>query len=200
MKLRAELQQALEHESHVVTTTARHVKAACDQRVRQSVQNEARLEDNLTGEALEEMTVMRQKLHEQELAVQKIHQDAAFEIQCRDSEIQRKANITSTELDDVTKRKDFEVENLQSELAQVKQKAVFDLEKERAEYAKQMQHQAPVYSEAHQTNPYNTLPAARWAATAQVLPAVAHQSPELSFGVSASNVHNLESREGGLVC
>ena len=46
-----------------------------------------------------------------------------------------------------------EAENLHSEPAQVKQKAVFDLEKERAEYERQMQRQAPVYSEAPQTNP-----------------------------------------------
>ena len=79
MKLRAELQQALQRESHVVTSTGRHIEADCDQRVQQFVQNEARLEDNLTSEALEEMTVMRQKLHEQELAMQKMHQDAEFE-------------------------------------------------------------------------------------------------------------------------
>ena len=48
MKLRAELQQILQHESHVATTTARHIEAACDQRVQQSVQSEARLEDNLS--------------------------------------------------------------------------------------------------------------------------------------------------------
>ena len=107
--------------------------------------NEARLEDNLTSETLEEMTVVRQKLHEQELAMQKMHQDAAFEIQRRDTEIQHKAHLASTELEDVVKRKDFELENLQSELAQVKQKAVFDLEKERAEYETQIQSHVPVY-------------------------------------------------------
>ena len=52
MKLRAELQQALQHASHVVTSTARHIEAVCDQRAYQSEQNEARLEDNLTSESL----------------------------------------------------------------------------------------------------------------------------------------------------
>ena len=100
----------------MVTTTARHDEAACDQRVQQFVQTEARLEDNLTSEALEEMTVMRQKFHEQELAMQKMHQDAGFENQHKDTEIQHKAHP----LEDVVKRKDFELETLQSELAQVK--------------------------------------------------------------------------------
>ena len=49
-----------QHESRVVRTTARHIEAACDQRLQQSVQNGAGLEDNLTSEALEETTVMRQ--------------------------------------------------------------------------------------------------------------------------------------------
>ena len=67
--------------------------------------------------------------------MQKLHQDAAFEFQCRVSQIRHKANITSTELDDVIKTKGPRGWSfLQSELAQVKQKAVFDLEKERAEY------------------------------------------------------------------
>ena len=57
MKHRAELKQTLQHESHVVTSTAWHIEAVCDQRVQEPVQNEARLEDNLTSEALEEMTL-----------------------------------------------------------------------------------------------------------------------------------------------
>ena len=76
------------------------------------------------------------------------------------------AHLASTELDDVIKCKGLKVENLQPELAQVKQKVVSDLEKERPEYERQMQHQAPVCSEAPETNPYNTSFAVRWAATA----------------------------------
>ena len=65
----------------------------------------------------------------QELATQKLQQDTEFVIQRKDSEIQHNASITSTELHDVIKHKDLKVENLQSELAQVKQKAVIDLER-----------------------------------------------------------------------
>ena len=39
MKLRTELQQALQRETHVAHTTAGHIEATCDQRVQQSVQN-----------------------------------------------------------------------------------------------------------------------------------------------------------------
>ena len=46
--------------------------------------------------------------------------------------------------------------------------------------------------------PTTTPPVARWAATAQEPPAVAHHSPVLSLGASACNVHNLQSRGGGL--
>ena len=86
MKPRAELQQTLQHESHVVTSTARHIEAVCDQRAQQSEQNKARLEDNLSSEVLQEMAVMRQQLREQEIATQKSHQDAAFDFQCCDLE------------------------------------------------------------------------------------------------------------------
>ena len=130
---------------------------------------------------------MRQKLHEQELDMQTMRQDTAFENQRRDSEVQHKT-------EDVAKRKDLKSEMLQSELTQVKQMAVFDLEKERAEYERQMQVQAPVYSEAPQINPYNTPPVARWAATAQVPAAVVQVSPALLLGASASNVRNLQTR------
>ena len=107
---------------------------------------------------------MRQRLREQEIAVQKLYQDAAFELQRRDLELERKTHLV-TELEDVVKRKDLEAETLQSELARVKQKAVFDLEKERAACERQTQSRPPFYSEAPQTNPYNMPPAARWAAT-----------------------------------
>ena len=101
MKLTAELQHVLQRESRVVNTTARQIEAAFDQRVQQSEQSETRLEDRITSKAFEEMIVMRQKLHEQELAMQKMHQDAAFETQRKDTEIQRKAQLASTELEDV---------------------------------------------------------------------------------------------------
>ena len=197
MTLRAELQQASQRESHVVTSTARHIEAARDQRVQQSEQSEARLEDNLTHEALQKMTVMRQQLQEQEIAMQKLHQDAAFELEHRNLELEHKARLVSTEMDDDVKHcKDLEVETLESEPAYVKQKAAFALEKERAEYERQMHSQAPVYSEAPQTNPY-TPPVVRWAAAAQVPPAAIQASPALPLGVSANNVHNLQTRGGG---
>ena len=90
------------------------------------------------------------------------------------------ADIASTELHDVMKCNDLEVERLQSELAQVKQKAVIDLEKERAEHKRQMHHDKAVYSAP-----------ARWAAAAQVPHAVAHHLSALSLRTSAGNVHRI---------
>ena len=60
--------------------------------------------------------------------MQKLQQDAEFVIQRKGPETQHSTSITPTELHDVIKRKDLEAEDLQSELAQTKQKAVFDLE------------------------------------------------------------------------
>ena len=101
--------------------------------------------------------------------------DAELVIQWKDSEIQRNADINSIYMHDFTQHKIL-VECLQSELAQVKQKAVDDLEKEGAEYERQMQQNTAVYPEAPQASPYTTLPAAPWSAAAQVAPAVATHS------------------------
>ena len=73
------------------------------------------------------------------------------------------------------------MENLQSELAQVKQKAVFDLDKERVEYRETDAASMQLYTQT-QTNPYNTPPAVRWAATAQVPLAVAHHCTRIVIG------------------
>ena len=66
--------------------------------------------------------------------MQKMRQDAAFEIQRNHTETWHKTHLASTELEDVVKCKDFKLETFQSELARAKQKALTDLEKERAEY------------------------------------------------------------------
>ena len=60
----------------------------------------------------------------------------AFSGRTPDSEIQHNADITPIDMHDVMKRKDLEARHLKSELSQ----AVVDLEKERAEYEGQMQH------------------------------------------------------------
>ena len=65
MRLRTELQHALQCQSDVVHTTARHLETACDQHVQESLQHEAQIEDLVTNEELAEMTALQQKLHEQ---------------------------------------------------------------------------------------------------------------------------------------
>ena len=60
-----------------------------------------------------------ERLHKQKLTVHKVQHDTELIIQRKDSEIQHNGDITSTEMRDVMKHKDLELEHLHSELAQV---------------------------------------------------------------------------------